>query len=101
MTHAKLKMRPSTETTKCWDNLTLVVNDTGTAIPFIVFKNRETALELFHTLTLAEFDGIEGPLTVDIDGREVEFSTDAREVVSQVLNEFIGDFFTAVELEMD
>ncbi len=90
---AHLKMRPTTETRKCWDQLTLVVNGTETAIPFIVFRDRDSALGLYHELAEAGINEQPGDITVTIDGRDVTFSESSRDVVLSVLDEYVTDLF--------
>ena len=94
MAKAHLKMYPTTDTKKCWDNLILIVNDEENIIaPYIVFKNRDSAFALLCDIGMAGIEGHEGELTVNIDGRNLTLSESAQEVVVDVLTDLVSDYF--------
>ena len=92
MVTATLDMKPSTDIRECWDNLTLIVNGTDTVIPFIVFRNRKSALDLAEKLLLAEVNGIEGDMKFEYEGQKFTLSEESRPVVRKVVTEFTVEY---------
>ena len=91
MASAILKMTPNADGT-CWDKLVMVVNGSDTIIPFIRFKDRYEAVNVYNQTMVAHKIGHTGDLDVEINGIIHRFTHDVWQAVGGTLDKWHDEY---------
>lgn len=91
MASAILKMSPDANGT-CWDNLVMVVNGSDTVIPFIRFRDRVDAVNVYNETIIAHKKEYTGDLDVEINGVIHRFTYDVWQAVGGTLGKWYEEY---------
>lgn len=83
-----------------WDNMVLVINGPGALVPWIRLKDRESVMDLYRQIFVAELKEHEGDLDVKIDGKSCTLSQDVWFAVGRAIDPWYEDYVESV-LEAD
>ncbi len=97
MASAILKMTPNADG-NCWDKLVMVVNGSDTVIPFIRFKDRYDAVNVYNQTMVAHKIGHTGGLDVEINGIIHRFTYDVWQAVGGTLDEWYEEYVALTDM---
>ena len=97
MASAILKMSPDANGT-CWDKLVMVVNGPDTVIPFIRFRDRYDAVNVYNQTIAAHTKGHTGDLDVEINGIIHRFTYDVWQAVGGTLDKWYEEYVSQADL---
>lgn len=90
----KLKMHRGKD---CWDNLTLIIPRETGVIPLIRFQNRNSALDAYRQIVIANYENHIGKLVVTIDSIDHTFTQPEWEAVLDCLDQWYEEYMMVVE----
>lgn len=91
MASAILKMSPDANDNR-WDNLVMVVNGSDTIIPFIRFRDRVDAVNVYNEIIIAHTKEYTGDLDVEINGVIHRFTYDVWQAVGGTLGKWYEEY---------
>jgi len=97
--HATLKMLPSNEHHKCWDQVTIIINSSDGVLPFIRFKDRTDVLSTYEQLFALNKELTELPITITANGHDTELCFEAWQSVHNVLVQWFGNYMRVAIME--
>jgi len=97
MASAILKMSPDANG-NCWDKLIMVVNGPDTVIPFIRFRDRFDAVEVYNQTITAHTTGHTGDLDVEINGIIHRFTYDVWQAVGGTLDKWYEEYVSLTDM---
>lgn len=97
MASAILKMSPDAKGS-CWDRLVMVVNGPDTVIPFIRFRDRFDAVNVYNQIIIAHTNGHTGDLDVEINEIIHRFTYDLWQAIGGTLDKWYEEYVAQADM---